>query len=961
MRLGRLGGLLFFLLASAAAAQGPSADWRTVETKHFRVHYPVPFEAWARHAAGEIEAIHSRVTAFVGYVPQRRIEVVVADPEGDANGSAIPYLDRPEIILWTSPPEAESGLGDYGEWMELVTTHEIAHVVHLARPRNRSSAILALLSPVPFGPLAWSSPRWVIEGYATLVEGALTGSGRPNSSFRAMVLRRFAIEGKLPSYSDLDATGGWLRGSMAYLVGSAYLEWLSDREGRDSLPKLWRRMASARGGGFDAAFRGVFGDSPQNLYDRFRAEITAGALAEEKRLKGAGLVEGERWQRLRGGTVAAEVSPDGSKLLVRRDPAPGESFLAIWPLAETDEERRAAKDRAEADAELAADPEEVADRPESPRPREPHWTLPRQDGYSAADPRWMPDGREVLFSRRAPDASGVLRWDLHRWNPEAGTVARVTRLADASDADPAPDGTWAVAVRNRFGASRLVRVDLATGRVDEIVAAVAGEPWPVWSHPRVSPDGRRIAALLHAERRWRLVTLPVGGGEVRPLESSGSPVSAPAWSPDGARVYVASDVTGIWNVVAIDAAGGGQEPLTRVTGGAFSPAPAPSGRELFFLDLTARGVDVRRLALTGQAPGVSESAASAFLLLPPAPVEAAPFAAEVVAPSRPYDAWQSQAIRPLLDFSFGPSGNTVQLGLDTADVLGRLHAIALGSMGNAVGPRGGTVAAAYRGLPVALSVQLFSAIEKPGNQGLAPRPAFDEERWGGFAEASWSRPFSWGRVEARGGGGDTHVEAFSSGGTFARGLGEIGAGIVWRHTRGRSGFGADADLAGSLGSTDGSSWSQWMAGGRLVGILPFASVSAGARYGQTGGSPTLFDVFAIGGAASAILPPGLDRNRIRNPALPADVQAGERFDAYRAEVGLSAAPLVFYAEWLRAWNGGAVRPDPVRVVGAEVRLERLIPAEFDRPVTFRLGGGWIVSDAPYIRAVRGYAQLVYRP
>jgi hypothetical protein len=278
-----------------------------------------------------------------------------------------------------------------------------------------------------------------------------------------------------------------------------------------------------------------------------------------------------------------------------------------------------------------------------------------------------------------------------------------------------------------------------------------------------------------------------------------------------------------------------------------------------------------------------------------------------------------------------------------------------------VGPRGGSVAAAYRGLPVALSVQLFSAIEKPGDQGLAPRPAFDEERWGGFAEASWSRPFSWGRVEARAGGGDTHVEAFSTGSTFARGLGAIGAAVVWRRARGRSGFGADADVSGSLGATDGAPWSQWAAGGRLVGVLPWASLSAGARYGQTGGSPSLFDVFAIGGAASAILPPGLDRNRIRNPALPADVQSGERFDAYRAEVALSAAPLVFYAEWLRAWNGGATRPDPVRVVGAEARLERLIPAEFGRPVTFRLGGGWIVSDQPYIRAVRGYAQLIYRP
>ena len=252
------------------------------------------------------------VTDYVGYVPARRIEVVVADPLANANGTAMPFLDRPEILLWTSAPESESSIGDYGDWMELVATHEIAHIVHLARPRNRSSALLVLLSPAPFGPLALASPEWVTEGYATIVEGALTGSGRPGSSFRAMVLRQLAIEGKLPDYGDLDGTQGWLGGAIPYLVGSAYLEWLSDRDGKDALPRLWKRMASSRGGGFSSAFKGIFGDSPETLYGRFRAELTVRALAEEKRMKEAGLVEGELWQRLSGGTLAAQVSPDGT-------------------------------------------------------------------------------------------------------------------------------------------------------------------------------------------------------------------------------------------------------------------------------------------------------------------------------------------------------------------------------------------------------------------------------------------------------------------------------------------------------------------------------------------------------------------------------------------------------------------------------------------------------------------------
>jgi hypothetical protein len=196
---------------------------------------------------------------------------------------------------------------------------------------------------------------------------------------------------------------------------------------------------------------------------------------------------------------------------------------------------------------------------------------------------------------------------------------------------------------------------------------------------------------------------------------------------------------------------------------------------------------------------------------------------------------------------------------------------------------------------------------------------------------------------------------------FSRVLGSGEARLVFRRTRGGSGFGVDADLGGAAGSTRDSAWRQWSAGGRLIGVLPFASISASARYGETGGSPSRFDLYAIGGAPSAILPPGLDPNRIENPALPADVQVGERFEAYRAELDGGELPAAVYADWMRAWGPIGRRPDPVRVVGAELRLERLIPSEYGRSVSFHVGVGWISSRTPDIHAARGYAQLLYRP
>src|SRR4051794_39696331 len=184
--------LLFFLLLlpHPALAQGPAADWRTLATPHFRVHYTASAETWARGAAARLESIRQRVVAEVGYDPPEVVDVLVSDPVADANGEALPILGWPRMILWTSPPGPESEIGHYSDWTELLVTHEETHLVHLLRPsRNPTRQLLEKI--LPLGPIVLGgTPRWVFEGYATVVEGRLTGSGRPNGDIRAAILRR---------------------------------------------------------------------------------------------------------------------------------------------------------------------------------------------------------------------------------------------------------------------------------------------------------------------------------------------------------------------------------------------------------------------------------------------------------------------------------------------------------------------------------------------------------------------------------------------------------------------------------------------------------------------------------------------------------------------------------------------------------------------------------------------------
>ena len=819
------------LLAPALLAQGPAHDWRTIELPHFRVHYPLEYEEWAMRAAERLEPIRTEVIGEVGYAPPQVIDVIVMNPIAEANGSAWPLVDAPRMIFFTEPPGPDEQLGAYGHWIDLLSVHEVTHLVHMLRPaRNRWERLL------PIAPIVFSSPRWVLEGYATVIEGRLTGAGRPSSTIRALILRRWAENGRLPTYSQLDSDQRFLGMSMAYLMGSAYLEWLEQRAGEGALQKLWARLTAKERRSFDEAFVGVFGESPERLYGRFTAELTASAMT----LRRSPSQEGALFQETPRGSGDPAVSPDGTQLAVVVRGKDDPERLVIWSTAEAADEEKKYKERIA--KMLERDPEDVAPLRAKPLPRKAVHELTMPDGGDISTPRWTRDGKAVLFAHRVPDAEGVLHFDLYRWDFK--NVTRLTRLADVRDADPL-DERNAIAVRSRYGGSQLVSVDLTTGAVTPRGEASIDH---VISHPRVSPDGRRIAHVAHRGGRWTLLV------DDMPISLPGDPAS-PEWlSDDELLVTVFSGGFAEMHRVRLD---GTSTPVTRASGGAFQAAPGKDGRA-FFMSLEPDGYVVRVLNELTAAPAPPPYDATLVPALPPVErrtgFSPSPHGGGGLKPALRSYGLGKQELTWLTSQTWAPDQRSLEVGLRLGDFVGRLDTLLLASFATDNMPQGFALASAWRGWPIELHGHAYVARASAREDGgLKPAPH------GGEVRALWTRRFPLSRLTLEAGASDEL--AFASG-TFST-----------RQYLGSTRFDQTLRL-----DVDDEHYRAVVGAGVRGGSLRLA-----ARYQRDGGA-TVF----LGGVPSSILPHSAYALRVLDPALPVAMASGDEYDGWRIETTLPA-------------------------------------------------------------------------
>jgi len=235
--------LLFWALPAQGQWVDPSRNWRTFDTANFSLHFAEEHRSQAHHAAGIAETVYARISGWLQWRTESRTHLVLLDSADFANGLASP-LPFNYTAIFLSPPD-DGELLQNREWLELVLTHELTHIVHMDLARRAPLALRRIFGRAPPWllffpntlPNVWG-PAWVKEGLAVYAESdPVKGWGRlEQSTFEGMM--RAEVARGLISLREINADGRGFPHNRDYLYGSYFFLFLSERYGPKAITNL---------------------------------------------------------------------------------------------------------------------------------------------------------------------------------------------------------------------------------------------------------------------------------------------------------------------------------------------------------------------------------------------------------------------------------------------------------------------------------------------------------------------------------------------------------------------------------------------------------------------------------------------------------------------------------------------------------------------------------------------------
>lgn len=558
--------LVVALSGGTARAMDPAQKWRTIETPHFYIHYyRLPGddrseEPVAQRLAVVAEAAHARLMPVLGTGKRRKTHVVLTDETDDYNGSAsvLPY---PSIEIFATSPDDRAELNDYDDWLYGLFMHEYTHILHIGTIGGPCAIVANALLGWGLGTIYapnQSQPRYITEGLAVLEESLRTTGGRLRNSIWEMYLRAAMLEGRFERIDQFSNTPiQFPFGNSAYLYGSAFMRYVAETYGEESMRKLSRDYGSVCiPGGINRSVRHVTGKTWIQMYDGFTADLRRKYEAVRDAIVKQGQTPSRALTTYRPNASRPWFMPDGRVWFVDYDGYTRERLRSI--------DLTTGKARSER-------------------------VFDALGGASASR-----DGKIVAFHAADTYRTFYAFNDVFVWDRARGRTRRLTRGMRATNPGISPDGTRVVFELNRQGARGLGLVHAGEEcsededcAVDVLIPAQNFEQ--VYT-PSFSPDGRTVAFSWWRTGGMRDIwTMDLETRALTRITADRAVDMEPRFSSDGQWLYFVSDRTGVHNLYAYELATKKLYQATNVVNGVFDPAWSPDGKRVAYVGFVADG------------------------------------------------------------------------------------------------------------------------------------------------------------------------------------------------------------------------------------------------------------------------------------------------------------------------------------------------------------------------------------
>ncbi|MFQ5648964.1 MAG: hypothetical protein ACE5IY_03395 [bacterium] len=549
----------------------PELDWFSIETEHFFVHFHHGAERTARLTAKIAEEVYEPVTTLYEYEPDGKIHFIIRDHDDYSNGAAFFYDNKVEI--WATAMDFD--LRGSHNWLRNVVTHEFTHMIQIGSSRKIMRRIPAFYfqaigyeddkredvlhggpNVIASYPIAMTvMPAWFAEGVAQYQIPGLDYDTW--DSHRDMILRTATIENQLLTYGEMGVFGkNSLGNEMAYNHGYAFVTYLANQYGIESLKRISKEMKGLFRLTLDGALKKATGKSAHQLYRDWTDYLRKQYRHQLQDIL-PNRVEGEIVEHKGLGNFNPVWGPDDTSIAYittsDNDYLSQTGFVATGPLAKN---KRIGKAGAR---------------------------------YGVS---WSPDGSKLAYaSNRARSRGGSRYYDLYVFDLQKEKATRLTRALRAHSPHWSPDGRRLIFIKGHDGSENLAIVDLETKQIANLTHYQNGEQLV---HPQWSPDGKFVLYSMYTGNGQDLHLLNLASGESTPLIDDEFDSRDGSFSPDGKTVYFSWDRTGIFNIYSLDLDSRKTQQVTNVIGGAFMPAVNRKG-ELLFTNFTSEGYKIALL------------------------------------------------------------------------------------------------------------------------------------------------------------------------------------------------------------------------------------------------------------------------------------------------------------------------------------------------------------------------------